>query len=161
MTKSIILALVLFTVTPASAQKVSRIDVVEYGIYTGETERTEQTSPVPTNVVSSIHHAVTTKTIPAHLGTKFGFRYRVVGKPEGQSIDLLRVVLFPPRGLTSPSSTKPIRKYEGTISRKIGETRFMDYTFEDSWELVPGKWTFQLWYRNRKVAEQSFTVVAR
>ena len=40
----------------------------------------------------------------------------------------------------------------------IGNTGYREYAFEHDWEVLPGKWTFEFWYRNRKVGEQSFCV---
>jgi hypothetical protein len=31
---------------------------------------------------------------------------------------------------------------------------------DNDYELLPGRWTFEIWYGDRKLGEQSFTVVA-
>jgi hypothetical protein len=36
---------------------------------------------------------------------------------------------------------------------------FSGYDIDDSWELVPGVWTIQLWAGDQKFAEESFTLV--
>jgi len=36
---------------------------------------------------------------------------------------------------------------------------YRDYTFAHDWELLPGVWTFQIWYQGRMLAEEKFTVV--
>jgi hypothetical protein len=113
------------------------------------------------NVVSNIRHAVTTTTVPAQIGVHFGFRYRVNGNPPGEKVEIKKVTIFPPAGLKSPKSAQPLQRNEYTFVRSIGETRYTDYSFDSAWELVPGVWTMQLWYGDRKLAEKSFTVVAR
>lgn len=46
------------------------------------------------------------------------------------------------------------------MTRTIGrEAGYVDYGFDDPWELVPGTWTIELWHGDRKLATQSFTVV--
>jgi hypothetical protein len=45
------------------------------------------------------------------------------------------------------------------VARAIGAQLHRDYTFEHDWELLPGVWTFQIWYQGRLLAEEKFTVV--
>jgi hypothetical protein len=44
------------------------------------------------------------------------------------------------------------------LQTRIGETSYASYTLEDSFELVPGEWVFEIWQGNRKLATQSFKV---
>ena len=44
------------------------------------------------------------------------------------------------------------------FKKKIGETAYLGYGIENDWEIVPGTWTFEIWYSGRKLAEQSFTL---
>jgi Domain of unknown function (DUF3859) len=41
---------------------------------------------------------------------------------------------------------------------KIGALCLLGYGFDNAWEIVPGVWTEQIWYQDRKLAEQTFTV---
>jgi hypothetical protein len=65
--------LLLLTFLPGSAyaQSISRIDVVEYGIYTSNTTR-EETAPDTAidarHVVNDIRHAETIRNVPAQKG---------------------------------------------------------------------------------------------
>jgi len=45
--------------------------------------------------------------------------------------------------------------YETTI---IGKLTLTGYWFDETWETVPGKWKFELWYKGRKLAEKTFTI---
>ena len=71
-----------------------------------------------------------------------------------------KVMVFPPAGLRSPAGPRPILRNETTTTSKIGETTYTGYRLDDSWELVPGPWTMQLWSGDRMLAEKQFTVVA-
>lgn len=151
-----------FAASSAYAQKaqVSRIDVTEYGLYTADiTKKQQSPTGVSHNIVNNIRHAVTTRTVPAQLGVHFGFRYRIVGKPTGAPVTLTKVTIFPPGGLHKPGVATPILQNKYDLARKIGQTSFTDYSLEDSWEVVPGTWTFELWVGNRKLTSQSFEVV--
>jgi hypothetical protein len=105
-----------------------------------------------------VRHAATLRTIPAQIGTTFGFRYEVVGRAHAAPVELRQVVIFPSPGLTPSSSSKPIRQDEFVLQARIGETSYASYTLEDAFELVPGDWVFEIWQGNRKLATQAFRV---
>ncbi len=163
-----VLACLAITVTAlalpglANAQRVERLQITEYGIYTADTSNARRDAAgVVQNSVTNIRHATTTTMVPAENGVRFGFRYRVIGTPAGQAVTLKKIVIFPVGGLKSPHSSTPLLTNERTIAPMIGETSYTGYSLTDPWEFVPGTWTIQLWEGNRKLAEQRFTVVAR
>ena len=41
----------------------------------------------------------------------------------------------------------------------MGQTSSAFYTLEDTFELVTGPWVIEIWYGDRKLAEQSFNVI--
>lgn len=142
--------------------QIKSIDVIEYGIYTADIAKTQQgpagQSGIGRHAVVNIRHAATTRTVPAQHGVHFGFRYRIVGAPNGAPITVTKVTIFPPPGLHKPGAAKPIQRSQYTLPRKIGESSYTDYSFDDPWELAPGTWTFELWVGGRKFASQSFQV---
>jgi hypothetical protein len=157
-----VLTFVAYAITPARAQDAVRVEITEYGIYAGDVTRSERDSNgIVRNAVNNIRHAATTTTVPAQIGVHFGFRYRIVGKPAGQPIEIKKVTIYPEGGVRPSQSAQPQQKTEYTLTRKIGDDSYTDYSLDDPWELVPGKWTFQLWYGDRKLVEQSFTLVAK
>jgi hypothetical protein len=152
--------IVFFTTSVARAQNVTGIDFTEYGIYTADKKNSQRNSA---GVLQStrIRHAMTTTTVQAEPGVRFGFIYRVVGKPTGQIVQLRKVVIYPPEGVKSPQSSTPLQSAERQIAARIGAIQFSGYTFDDYWELVPGPWKMQIWLGDRKLAEKEFTVVAK
>jgi hypothetical protein len=108
---------------------------------------------------ANIRLAATLRTIPAQIGTTFGFRYRVVGRPNGTPVDLREIVIFPPPGIIPGRFSQPISQDEFSLHTRIGETSFASYTLEDSFELVPGTWTIEIWHGERKLGTQSFNVI--
>lgn len=142
----------------AQAQQATSIEIVEYGLYTRDAVRTDTGGPIARTVVRNIRHAATTTTVPAQLGVSFGIRYRVDGSPNGATVDVSEITLFPPPGLKSPKSAQPVLKDVDPHKRKIGETVYCGYSLDNSWEAVPGTWTFQLWSGDRMLAEKSFNV---
>jgi hypothetical protein len=146
----------------AQAPQIDRIDVVEYGIYTGNTQAMQSAPGTATGTVSTIsdiQHAATTRTIPAQQGVRFGFRFVVAGAPAGAIVPLHMVTIFPPPGLTNPATQQLKAQSEYDTTAAIGTTSYKGYNFTNDWEVAPGVWTMQIWYQGRKLAEQSFTVV--
>jgi hypothetical protein len=153
---------VFLTTSVARAQNVTGIDVTEYGIYTADKKNPQRNSAgVLQSTPKNFRHATTTTTVQAEPGVRFGFIYRVVGKPTGQTLQLRKVVIYPPKGVKSPQSSTPLQSAERQIAVRIGVMEFSGYTFDDNWELVPGPWKMQLWLGDRKLAEKEFTVVAK
>ena len=155
------LGLLLLALVPAEAQQVTGIEIVEHGIYTTDiTGQQSSSSGIVNQTVANAKLALTTTTVAMQKGVEFGFRYRISGTPADATVQIRKVVVFPAPGLTPPG--KPtVRQNELPLTRHIGGTFYAGYSLDDPFELVPGKWTFQLWWNNRKMAEQSFTVVAQ
>jgi len=147
---------------PAFAEvKVTAAEIVEYGIYTAEIQTAKRDSNgVLQSNLGDIHHAATTTTVPARHGVRFGFRYKIIGTPDGATVPIRFVTIFPPAGLSPPNMAQPIHNSVSNDTLKIGDTGYHDYGFDDPWELVPGPWTIQIWYGKTKLAEKNFTVTA-
>ena len=68
------------------------------------------------------------------------------------------VIVYPEPGMKGPGDQEATPKTFFSRDKKIGETAYAGYGFENDWEIVPGKWTFEVWYAGKKLAEESFTV---
>jgi Domain of unknown function (DUF3859) len=159
-------AFVLLSLAPVGAQaqtpRIDRIDVVEYGIYRTETTKRTETPGTAGGFVrtlTNIRNSEVTRTVPARPGVRFGFRYNVVGAPDGTQVPVTIVDKFPKQGLHKPGSADAFYREEYVAQKTIGKESYTDYGFDHDWELVPGTWTIELWYQGRKLAEQSFTVI--
>ena len=129
----------------------------------GNEARTVSSTRPRDGSISTVHDAQLiekTRNVPAKLGVRFGFRHVVVGKPKGANVTLRKIVTFPPGGLHNPASKEAVSRWEGNIARILsGKPNYTDYAFDDPWELVPGRWTIELWDGDRKLASQSFNVI--
>jgi hypothetical protein len=83
-----------------------------------------------------------TATIPAGRGIHFGVRLLVVGQAASAIVPL-----------------KIVRKFQHTVRIALGTGDVAGYGFDHDFELVPGKWTWEVWSGERKLAEQSFDVI--
>ena len=144
----------------AQTVTVQRADILDYGIYAVDQQPTGRNADgVLQSEVRDIKLAVKTQAVNAVLGTHFGFEYTIVGAPEGAKVSLRSIVIYPPGGIHPPGKA-PVPQYAVNVNRVIGGQSYLHwYAFDDPWELVPGTWTFQLWYGDHKIAEQSFLVV--
>jgi hypothetical protein len=161
---SIVAVLALASAVNACGQapKVERIEIVETGLYRVETARTTQAPGAATGVqdeLANVKLVSNTTTVPAQIGTKFGFRYRVVGSPNRGSVKLTVMVRFPGEGLRNPKTGERKARDVTLWTRNIGAVTYNGYSFDEGWELVPGTWTYEISYEGRKLAEHSFTVV--
>jgi len=143
--------------------QVSAITVVEQGIYKCEVLKLVEDLRVPSKqraIIDSAKIVQETTCIPAVLGTRFGFRYKVDGVPSGRKIDLVMVGIYPNDGVKDPTRDKPLKTFRYTTPYAIGEGyRYTDYSFDHEWEIVPGEWIFQIWYDGKNYAEAKFVVM--
>ena len=142
----------------AGAQQVSRIDVIEYGIYTAEITSTEKMpNGIERNNLRNICHVATTTKIPARMGVMFGFRFQVEGTPEGAGAMLMRITRYP-TAVQPIASRPPVTYYAHEIVVGIGAVSYIGYGFDYEWELIPGRWVLELWQGRNQLAAQEFMV---
>jgi hypothetical protein len=161
-TPSAIAVAACISATLASAQgpRLDRIDVLDHGLYRTVRAGTGPTPQGAAVVVRGVEHVRSTTQIPASQDVQFGFRYRVVGDPNGGQLPLRLITRFPPPGLRDPRSGLT-SSTEELVMATVGGSGFHAYELEYDWELVPGEWKFEIWERDRKVTERSFTVIPR
>ena len=147
----------------AEATKVDRIEIVEMGIYQADVERVEEVKGTirgRLDILSDLKTIEITTTIPACVGTMFGIRFNVIGTPKGASVPLTMVLRLPSQGLRDPRTGETYFRSEYVASEMISDSGYVGYGFDQNWEAVPGTWTFEIWYQDQKMAEQSFAVVS-
>jgi hypothetical protein len=148
-------------VAQAADVRVDRIDIVDKGIYTVTLGEQMPDASTPTGVASAVdsfNNIEATTDIPGRLGLEFGFQYVIAGEPAGAEVPVDITYGFPPPGLVDPADPKPMLESRITRQKKIGETIYLGYGFENDWEIVPGTWSFAVSYQGRELARQSFTV---
>ena len=162
MRTALLFAILLAAPLPALAEtRVDRIDIVGTGTYEIRAGQETPAADTPTGEVTGVETATNlekTTSINGRVGVEFGLQYVVVGEPAGAEIPLDFVILYPQPGLADPDKAKPVRESRYSRAKKIGDTVYLGYGFENEWEVAPGTWTFQIWYQGKKLAEQSFTV---
>lgn len=152
----------LVFVTVADARTDTRVEIFDPGIYQLEvvgTEAAPNTAMGLQSIVRNEKLVEHTICIPARHGTKFGFRYRVLGDPSDGLITLRMVVRYPAGGVRNPSTNKV--HDSGEIlqpGNAAGMSLYSGYSFDEDWEIVPGTWVFEIWYNEKLLASQKFEV---
>lgn len=156
-----IIAVMLTATAGMAGADVTDIEIVDYGILAAQVAKTTKDQ----TLVQGAHHTMTagrllkrTTDIPARKGLKFGFTYLIKGYPIGNPVKIDFVVLYPEPGLTNPGTGTTDTQSMVSLVKKIGKLTATGYLFNQTWEMVPGKWTFQIWIDGRKLAEKQFTV---
>ena len=156
-----LLSLSLFAPVSASALIIKHNAAYEHGTY--QTDQGVEDKPtrqgIERQLVSGAKHLETARTIIAQLGTQFGFRYRVVGAPNGLPVPVRIVAKFPAPGVMGKNNPKPVLADDYVEFATIGKEDFLTWTFEKRTDLVPGIWTFEIWSGDRKLVDEKFNIV--
>jgi hypothetical protein len=161
-----LLVFVLVAQTPAAEEKTGgspRGKVVEFGItkLSGEEHPKQNPSTLDgrqATVRGGPKFTAHTTFVPAKLGVSFGFGFLLSGIDETGSVELKKIVKHPPMKNAKGEEedqytmieTRPVRN--GRVFAGAG------YSLDRPDELTPGLWTFEIWYRDKKLISQSFTV---
>ncbi len=146
---------------PAAADeiKVDGIEVVAYGEFKAAsvtTKDAENTSLGKMTVLEDIELVKQSDVINAATGTQFGVKYLVKGSPKGTNVALSVRLLHPPT--INPDAKKPSTSETWVANAKVGSANYSGWIFEYAWEMVPGDWILQLFYKDSKLLEKKFIV---
>ena len=139
--------------------------IFEYGIYNaqrkGRLRDNPDTNTGKINTLSVLEHGETTNRIPLVKDTYFAYRYRIYNFLENDGkkprVELRKVLIHPTMTLPDGSTTNGWDRIENE-GVSVGQViEFDGYVFNEDYELVEGEWTFQIWYRDKKMVEQKFT----
>lgn len=156
-------ALVLATVPIFAADADLQISVAEItGFGTFKTTHSSRRSgftrrTVAADSVAGVRFTDYTREIPGIQGVNFGFMYRINTSPRGQKLNIRSVIRFPEPGLQNPTGhlyTESIEKRSITV----GEHILHGFGFDEAWEILPGEWQFEIWYRDARIIRKTFYV---
>jgi hypothetical protein len=153
------LSMFLFRVVAQDEVSVTGADITEVGIYTARVVKTYEVPSVAGGTnhwLDSFTLVQATTNVPARLGTRFGFRYTIRGTPSNAPIVLMMVGEHPPYKNPRTGKTGTRDGYE--LESWIGQT-YTSYSLDEEWELIPGKFKFEVWHKGKKLCEQSFMMV--
>jgi len=97
-----------------------------------------------------------TDVIEARIGTEFGIDYVLDGKPVGTPVKLFIRLQRP--AITNPGTGKTTTVDENLTTAVTTIRQHNGFAFDHEWEIVPGKWTFQIFHDSKLLLERSFDV---
>jgi hypothetical protein len=154
---ALIALITAFAPKPGRAQEIK---IVDYGLYTAKDVKVVQDSRSPTGQARTIEADLAKQTdlVPAVLNTKFGFRFRVLGLPEGATARLRLRFTFPE--MVNPGTGKVSTVYEGFGDVPVApHTQGMFWDFVHPWEMRPGQWTMSIYNGDRLLVQKKFTII--
>jgi hypothetical protein len=136
---------------------VTGAKVTEVGIYQAQVLTAETNAAgVKLQGLDEFKLLKSTTNVPARMGVRFGFRYEILGTPTNAPITLTMVGIHPP--IRNPITGRTETRTSYSLRSWIGKA-YTSYSLDDGSDLVPGRWTFEVWYADQKLCEQSFLVV--
>jgi TPR repeat protein len=140
------------------------IAIIEAGIFRAAPHEHEAAAAPDTalgsvNILGTKYPTLVTasSTVPARLGTLFGFGWTIADGPSGQVLPVRTVVTHP--RLTNPKTGKSTTVDAWDDTGQVGFPHLAGWSFEAPWELVRGTWTIQVVYRSRTLLEHEFVIV--
>ena len=155
----ITVGLCLSVPTISMAVEISGIEIIDYGIYraigSDKAIEDEEAAVFKIETVKDIELIEQTERIPASVGTIFGCRFVINGKPNDGNVNFTVKLSNP--GIRIPGMAPSHGLREQRVY-KIGKTGWYLFSFDYIWEAVPGEWAIQILYKGRTLAENKFTV---
>ena len=144
-----------FTLLGQGPVHVTSAKILEAGIYSAQVVAAKtNASGVQLQTLDELTLLQSTTNIPARLGVRFGFRYRIVGSPPDVPITLTLVGTHPPM---TNSTGKVQTTFGYPLKSWIGQA-YVSNALDKPSDLVTGVWKFELWYEGKFLCEQSFFV---
>ena len=144
---------------PSTPVTVTSVQIGPVGLYTCEVVSSR---PDPTGGTSRTERdcrlTEETSTIAAKIGLRFGCSYKVLGSPQGATIDTVKRWRFPNPGIKNPETGETLfeRDYGGRAVIGGGSSQ-ATWTF-DPGEIVPGKWIVEITYDGRVLNSCTFNI---
>ena len=134
--------------------------VESYGLYgaVGSKRVPEQGSPTGyTNEVERFYLVEATKEVSMKIGETFGLKYRVdEGCGIGSVID--QRITVPNAGMVRPQDNSRVSAIIGSRIARCGEQYDFMFSFDEEWELVPGKWIFSIGSPSKTLVSIEFNI---
>jgi hypothetical protein len=148
--------------TRATASEETKGRIINFGLIEPITKERREDSPETTAGIRRIARWKVTKRtgkIPARIGLQFGIEFFVTGLPSNSVVILRKTVNHPMITKPDGKASKGYTRHMPILTTKDGTIRRVEgYGFDHEYELVPGEWTIEFWFKNHKLAGKTFQV---
>jgi Domain of unknown function (DUF3859) len=145
-----------------AAPRVDRAEILRPGIYSAEVTKRINDKSISTgnrNLVDKVHLVEITTLIHAKPNIFFGLEGMIVGAPNGTKVPVRIIWRYPKPGIVNPATNRPKLTDDYMDSVIIGHKFQFFWELTRDWQIVPGEWSFEIWYGGRQLAKQKFTLV--
>jgi hypothetical protein len=157
-------SLLLFDQAAAQQPDVTNAKIIWYGTF--QIVRTvKSVAPDPHSAARDIKEVQITppkinsdqiKIIPS---TNFGFGYALIGTPENAIVTVKHVRKVPAPGIRDRTGQQSFSAVTETIARINSTDLFVGGQINGNPNFPPGVWTFQVWFKDKLLAEKDFTLL--
>jgi hypothetical protein len=138
-----------------------RYERLSYGVFDvtiGETEALPNAASPVYKFINEFRLIEQTDRIRATPGLVFGTSLVIASDDFGRTIPMTWVTRFPAGGIIAEDGTTFLLD-RMSCDVPNGQVTFQSYAFDHAFELVPGEWHFELWCKERLIADSVFDVV--
>jgi hypothetical protein len=144
--------------TQEPVPQVTSVTVTEYGTYEYKSPTQEGTTAngTPHNTIKESVLLAQTRTVAipaANNDQHIGFRYTLNGTPDGATVSVRLVLIYP---VPITRDGKSFSQDEYTVQKTIGKSNVLAFTVNSN--SPAGDHTLQLWHDNQLLTTQVFTV---
>ena len=146
---------------PVVAADVTAVEIVETGLYRAQTTgqvASPQAVNGQTSTITDIEFYSPIPKVPARRGIRFGTRFRVVGSPVSHRVVLRSVWRIPEPGIRNPDTGIVYRRSIAEFTTTTGAVAMRGFGFTFPWQIRCGDWIQEVWFGERKLLSQTFTV---
>jgi hypothetical protein len=140
---------------------IDGVTILEHGTYKAQLVDRVPRRDDPSGFANTLtgHQLIErTDQICARLGVRFGVTIRLEGKPSGAPVMLEIVNTYPPQGIINDKGQK-FDKTRFPWRATIGQPTSIVFTFDETWEMAHGTWSYDIEFNGQKIGERAFTVM--
>ncbi len=97
-----------------------------------------------------------TDTIKLSKGVQFGIEY-ILEAPSAKPITITTIWTFPKTMTNDQGKKFDLAKYN--IEKYTNQYTYSNYTLEDDYEMIPGKWNIKILFNNEELLNKDFYLI--
>lgn len=141
--------------------KIKSIEIINFGQLTTDPEEKEISKASPSGYFlrpKQINFVNQTTKLKAAKGLKFGIEYFIKGFSSNKEDAIFYCKISHP-AMRNPETKVEIREIIETKINYVNERNFDYYHFEFDWEIVKGKWVFEIFESKETHLTMDFDIV--
>lgn len=137
-----------------------KLKVLNYGRSSTKLLFTDKDKNMPSGVKRTTDYKLNiievTDTIKLHKGVQFGIEY-ILESPSTKLITLKTIWTYP--SIMTNNLGKKFSKVDYEIEKYSNQYTYSNYTLEEPYEMLPGRWNIQIIYNDNLLLNKNFYLV--